>query len=132
MGAAAAVVAQVFRGTVQVATSMAPTPPQRVVTVARQFAAGLRERFGERLLEVRLFGSHARAEGRPDSDVDLFVLLDVASRADRSAVTDLAGDLWRETELRLSPTIMERDRHAHWLAQERPLVMEIAREGLVL
>jgi predicted nucleotidyltransferase len=36
----------------------------------------LTEAFGSRLRGVVLFGSEARGEARPDSDIDLFVLLD--------------------------------------------------------
>lgn len=38
--------------------------------------AVLQERFGERLLCVGLQGSHLRGEARPDSDIDLLVVLD--------------------------------------------------------
>lgn len=39
-------------------------------------AADLAELYGPRLVEVRLFGSHAREEATTDSDVDLLVVLD--------------------------------------------------------
>lgn len=38
--------------------------------------AALRETFGERLLCVGLQGSYLRGEARPDSDIDLLVVLD--------------------------------------------------------
>ena len=66
--------------------------------MVRRFAAGLRARFDGRLLGVKLFGSYARGEAHALSDVDLFVLLDRADRADRVAIFDLS---WRPLGRRL-------------------------------
>lgn len=67
--------------------------PAAVRSTLDAFAAGLRERFGPRLLAIRLFGSYARGEAHEESDVDCLVLLDRADRDDDCAVTDLAADL---------------------------------------
>ena len=67
--------------------------PAVVDETLRAFVTGLRQRFGERLVSVRLFGSYARGEATADSDVDCLILLDRADRADDRAVTDLAADL---------------------------------------
>lgn len=46
-------------------------------------------RFGRRFRELRLFGSVARGEARPESDVDLLILLDaVRGHSDRTAAMD--------------------------------------------
>jgi predicted nucleotidyltransferase len=43
--------------------------------VARQVAADLRALYGERLRHVILFGSWARGDAHPESDIDLLVVL---------------------------------------------------------
>lgn len=44
--------------------------------IVRQYREGLRKIFGDRLVDVRLFGSWARGQGRPgESDIDLLCLL---------------------------------------------------------
>jgi len=48
--------------------------------LARRFTEALRERLGERLLAVALFGSVARGEATPDSDIDLLVVVSDALR----------------------------------------------------
>ena len=57
------------------------------------YRTALRQAFGERLKELRLFGSYAREEARPDSDVDVFVAIDGLTHADRGLAFDLAYDV---------------------------------------
>jgi hypothetical protein len=49
--------------------------------IARAVARDLRELYGERLKHVILFGSRARGDADPESDIDLLVVLDEAHRA---------------------------------------------------
>jgi predicted nucleotidyltransferase len=58
----------------------------------------LRDRLGERLVEVRLYGSKVRETARPESDVDLVVL-----------VTQQTSALREEVFTEVSTVILERD-----------------------
>jgi predicted nucleotidyltransferase len=75
--------------------SVAGLSPE-IEPAVRSYQAALAQRFGSRLSEVRLFGSRARGDARPDSDVDLLVLIDDLTW--REAVE--AIDLGTEEELR--------------------------------
>lgn len=97
------------------------------------FLAGLRDRFGSRLVEVRLFGSYARGEAHEDSDVDCLVLLDHVGPEDDRAITDLTGDLtWQIGGVVISPLVMSAAAFEAWKARERRTPLEIDREGLLL
>jgi predicted nucleotidyltransferase len=100
-------------------------------TVAR-FAEELRNRFGKAVIEVRLFGSFARFEADEESDVDVAVVLERADWNTRREVIDLATDVGFPFDLRISPTIFERQTYERWREQERPLVMDIERDGVAL
>ncbi|HAF12034.1 MAG TPA: hypothetical protein DCK98_18440 [Chloroflexi bacterium] len=64
--------------------------------LARRVARELRELYGARLKQVVLFGSRARGDADPDSDMDLIVVLDPMD--DRWAEHDRMDELlWRET-----------------------------------
>ena len=63
-------------------------------TALQAYVQILDARFGPRLLEVLLFGSKARSEARPDSDIDVAVILDQPSPQDLSEVRGLTFDIW--------------------------------------
>jgi predicted nucleotidyltransferase len=96
--------------------------------VARAAAAELRDLYGDRLVEVVLFGSRARGDANPDSDVDLAVILDrVESPWDELRRMD--DVLWRHTlasGLTLSATPISR---SSWEEGRRPLVRTARSEG---
>lgn len=55
--------------------------------VRKEIRARLQTAFRDRLREVLLFGSAARREARPDSDLDLMVLLEGPVRLGRDLET---------------------------------------------
>jgi predicted nucleotidyltransferase len=97
------------------------------------FVRGVRARFGDRVADIRLFGSYARGEAHEDSDVDCLVLLDRVEREDDRAVTDLAADLiWQIGGIVVSPLIMSAAEFELWKDRERRTPLEIEREGIRL
>ena len=50
--------------------------PADILPLVRRLKARLAEAYGDRLAGVVLFGSYARGEATPESDVDLLVVLD--------------------------------------------------------
>lgn len=107
--------------------------PALVDETLRAYVSGLRRRFGQRLVSVRLFGSYARGDATGDSDVDCLVLLDRVDRSDDCAITDLAADLvWQIGGVVISPLIMSAADFETWKATERRTPLEIEREGLLL
>lgn len=68
-------------------------PHERRVGLAEAFAREARRRFPGRILDVRLFGSVARGEDGPDSDIDVFILWDGPRDEGRRLLVGLACDL---------------------------------------
>jgi predicted nucleotidyltransferase len=96
------------------------------------YARELRRRYEEALVDLRLFGSFARGEADEDSDVDVAVVLEQVDWRTRCAVIDLATDIGLPVDLRISPTVFDRETWERWRREERPLVMDIEREGVSL
>lgn len=107
--------------------------PAMVDATLRAFLTGVRERFGPRVAEIRLFGSYARGDAREDSDVDCLVLLDRVDQDDDRAITSLAADLtWQMSGVVVSPMTMSVAEFEAWKASERRTPLEIEREGIPL
>lgn len=111
---------------------LAASPPISVKRVAEHFAEELRRRFGQAVVDVRLFGSHARGQGNEDSDVDIAVVLESVDWKTRTAVIDLATDTGLPHDLHLSPSVFDRQTYERWRRQQRPLVTDIEQEGISL
>jgi len=94
-------------------------------------AEDLREVYGERLKNVVLYGSWARGDAHPESDIDLIVVLDeVHSR--RGELERMNEVLWRHslqndtvvTELPIS--------EAEFRDSDEPILVRARAEGLVV
>ena len=95
-----------------------------------EFAARVRSLFGERLVHLVLFGSHARGEATHDSDVDLLVVIDGFTSADGREIDGVVGDILTRTDVLLSPLALSAARYEELRARERRLVSEIDRDGI--
>ena len=52
--------------------------PQTMQSLIDQYIAEIKKIYGKHLRQVILYGSYARGDFRPDSDVDIMILLDMS------------------------------------------------------
>ena len=110
------------------------TPDQQTLQAVQLF----KRRLGEQRLgsEVILFGSQARGNARPDSDVDVAVLIDdEAARitSKKIELSDLAYEVMLDTGVSISPLPIRRDEWVHPERHSNPVLLaNIAREGIRL
>jgi len=112
---------------------MTTTPPTFISEVLlRQMAAEIREEIPE--AEVRLFGSHARGNARPGSDVDLMITVSDDWYATHNRF-EVLGQLWNKlahhrvpVDLLLYPRSKVEERRL-WLSH---VIAQAHREGRVL
>lgn len=98
----------------------------------RDLVAFVRARFGPRLRELRLFGSRARSEGHEESNLDVLVVVDGMTGAERAAIFEQGGRLLDAHEVMVSPLPMTSERWAALQAGNRLLAREIERDGVRL
>ncbi|HEY1690981.1 MAG TPA: nucleotidyltransferase domain-containing protein [Polyangiaceae bacterium] len=113
------------------AQTVAPT----VASALDRFGRALAQRFGARLREVVLYGSHARGTAHEDSDVDVLVVVDDLTFEEADAVARMAyfvdaeeGHAWAGLE----PLAMSTAHAADLRGRERLLMRDIEREGVRL
>jgi len=83
---------------------------------------------------VRVFGSRARDEAHPESDLDLFVLTKDDDRSTRYAVCDAAVDAMLEfgCPFWVSACVMGQARYRDLLERELLFAQDVEREGIVV
>jgi uncharacterized protein len=101
-----------------------------------RFVEEARRHYGDRLKGVYLFGSRARRDHKPDSDVDVAVVIDVTGldlRQEKWALLDLAFEPGFDIGLHISPWPFD---HSEWAGADqrstRPLVRNARREAVQL
>lgn len=111
-----------------------PALPAAVSSALERFQIALRSRFGSRLRELTLFGSQARGDAGPESDVDLLVVIDDLTERERQEVFDLAweADAAGEELVLLAPIPYSSEHAADLRRRERRLVLDADREGVRL
>ena len=97
----------------------------------RQQASAL---LGPLLVEMRLFGSRARGDFRPDSDLDLLVLVDGLDENIRRVLSGLAYDLSMEMGLDYGVSLqVQTPEHFERLVRHETLfAREILEQGVAL
>jgi len=106
------------------------TPNDRAAVM--EYVTRIRSRFPDRILAVVLFGSKARGDADPESDIDLFVLIDAESNEFRSELWRIASDVSLEYNVVLSPRVFGQARWAETRRIRLPLYRAIVADGVPL
>lgn len=90
--------------------------------------------FPERIKRVVLFGSKARGDDLPESDIDVLVIVDLRDRELWEQIIYLAHDLNYESDFlfHLSPVVMSEEEFNRLLKHERRFALDALEEGILL
>ena len=106
---------------------------ETVRALARDYARAVRTHWGARVHQVWLYGSAARGDWTPDSDIDILVVLDNEGSAE---VEWLVATAYRmgllERRILLQPVVMTPAHFEHLRMRERRFALDILREGVAL
>lgn len=107
------------------------TFPPETADLLREVKQRLRALYGDRLVEIVLFGSTARGDDRPESDIDLLVVLkEPVDRAEEyKCLSKLVVDLMATNGEFVTPVVMDEAtyRYGDW-----PLLRNVREEGVLL
>ncbi|MFH1929084.1 MAG: nucleotidyltransferase domain-containing protein [Chloroflexota bacterium] len=82
------------------------------------------------VLDLRVFGSRARGNAVPDSDMDVFVELEMCTPAMRRRISEIAWEVGFEMDRVISTVVATRDELEHGAMGASPLILNIEREGV--
>ena len=82
------------------------------------------------ILDLRVFGSRARGDAVPDSDLDVFVELEACSPELRRRISEVAWEVGFEMDRIISTVVTTRHELEHGAMGANPLVLNVEREGV--
>jgi uncharacterized protein (UPF0332 family)/predicted nucleotidyltransferase len=119
---------------------MTGTKTRSPTEVLRPKEAQAVEEFKERLLaalpdqvrDIILFGSKARSDGHPDSDVDLLVVLENPTKEQSDTVGDIMFDIMFGRGVDLSAITFSHEEATRAQELGTPLMRNVAEEGIII
>ncbi len=101
----------------------------QILDIVAALREKLEELYGPRLVNLVLFGSHARGDAEPGSDIDLLIVLrgPVNAGEEIQRTGGIVSDLSLENDVVISCIFMEEQRYLH---RNGPLLRNIRREGI--
>ena len=105
--------------------------PAHIRKLMKELKAGLVRIYGDKLKAVYLYGSYARGDYRPGSDVDVMILLKDYRNYwnEQKRISQLASDVSLEYDVTVSCIFIK---EMQWknARDERPLIYNIYKEGV--
>ena|SRR3972149_2580769 len=103
--------------------------PLRIRKLMKELKEGLARIYGDRLKGVYLYGSYARGDARPDSDMDVLIVLnDYRSYGKEINRTGyLISALSLDYSMSISRVIMK---ESQWKMSDTPLLQNIRMDGV--
>lgn len=82
------------------------------------------------VLDLRVFGSRARGNHEPDSDLDIFIEVETITPQLRQQISEIAWEVGFEFDRVISTLVATRDQLEHGAMGANPLILNIEREGI--
>ena len=108
--------------------------PQTLNEVLKKYVEDVHEIYGEKLRTVILYGSYARGDFRPDSDIDIMILVDLSDdeiRRKGHMLSDVTFNYNFNNNLEIMPIVKNAD-HFHKWVRAYPFYNYVINEGVEL
>lgn len=101
-------------------------------SVLKEFVRRVKEKHGDRVEDVILFGSHARGDCTDESDIDVLIVIDREDFKLRRDITGIAYDLLLETTRYISPKVISLEDYTFLQDINTSFIRNINEEGIAI
>ena len=108
--------------------------PQVMHGLLERYVSEIKKIYGSHLQEIILYGSYARGDFGPDSDVDIMILLDIPDLELKSysrALSYMTYDFNMDNGLDIKPIAKNQEHFKKWV-ENYPFYANVQKEGVVL
>lgn len=108
--------------------------PQTIQRLIEQYVAEIKKIYGSHLRQIILYGSYARGDFRPDSDIDIMILLDMSDlelKAYSQKLSYMTYDFNLDNNLDIKPIVKSEAHFRKWIINY-PFYANIYKEGVIL
>ncbi len=88
--------------------------------------------YGSTIAKFALFGSRARGDAGPDSDVDVAIVIGNLTPEERLRILQIVSEVELEHLVPLSTLVLSSAEYSRLLQRERRLALDIEQEGIPL
>ncbi len=114
--------------TLQLATLLQPHEH----TAIDSFLARLHDEHGDRVVDSVLFGSKARGDNLPESDIDILLIVDQEDWRFRHQISDIASGIALEYDVLIGAFVISQERWEMMKRERFSLYENVARDGIPL
>lgn len=101
-------------------------------TALFEFKNKLREKLGDNFVQLKLFGSRARGEARPESDIDILVITKELDRKIDDIIIDITCQVCLDYDIYLEMLDFSLEKYHRLQREQWPFILNVDREGVDL
>jgi predicted nucleotidyltransferase len=105
-----------------------------MLDLIEQYVEAVKKIYGSHVRQIILYGSYARGDFRPDSDVDIMILLDMSDlelKAYAQQLSYMTYDFNMDNDLDIKPIAKSEAHFKKWIVNY-PFYSNVYKEGVVL
>ena len=108
--------------------------PKVMYDLIKQYVEKIKKIYGSHVKQIILYGSYARGDFRPDSDVDIMILVDISDLELKSygeQLSYMTYDFNLDNDIDIKPIAKSEELFNKWVVNY-PFYSNIHREGVIL
>ena len=108
--------------------------PGNMQNLIKQYVNEIKQIYGTHLRQIILYGSYARGDFRPDSDIDIMILLDLSDlelKAYSQKLSYMTYDFNMDHDLDIKPIAKSEKHFLNWV-DVYPFYANVKKEGVKL